>query len=205
MILPSTPLGLSPRSERFQAHSKDPPRGACGNVRRVPEASFGLSNRASTWTVSPAGGTDETSDFIVDDAISAATEVVRRCGADKSDHRHCRLLCACPSGKTAATPPSRHLLRRLQEVGEARPRGIVDIKPRGSGTARQKGDGRRRHRSYREAVTQGPLRALLGDRMSCAPAFGRPWRMKTVPPWSISAFWPNRHAWQSSHGFLFSL
>jgi hypothetical protein len=68
---------------------EDPPRGACGNVRRVPEASFGLSNRASTWTVSPAGGTDETSDFIVDDAISAATEVVRRCGADKSDHRHC--------------------------------------------------------------------------------------------------------------------
>jgi hypothetical protein len=120
MILPSTPLGLSPRSERFQAHSKDPPRGACGNVRRVPEASFGLSNRASTWTVSPAGGTDETSDFIVDDAISAASEVVRRCGADKSDHRHCRLLCACPSGQTAATPPSRHLLRRLQEVGEAR-------------------------------------------------------------------------------------
>jgi hypothetical protein len=34
MILPSTPLGLSPRLERFQAHSKDPPRGACGNVRR---------------------------------------------------------------------------------------------------------------------------------------------------------------------------
>jgi hypothetical protein len=42
--------------------------------------------------------------------------------------------------------------------------------------------------------------------MSYAPAFGgRPWRMKTVSPWPISAFWPNRHAWQSSHGFLFSL
>jgi len=30
--------------------------------------------------------------LVVDDAISAATEVIRRCGADKSDHRHRRLL-----------------------------------------------------------------------------------------------------------------
>jgi hypothetical protein len=44
-----------------------------------------------------------------------------------------------------------------------------------------------------------------GDRVNCPPAFGRPWRMKTVSPWPISAFWPDRHTWQSSHGFLFSL
>jgi len=44
------------------------------------------------------------------------------------------------------------------------------------------------------------------DRVSYAPAFGgRPWRMKTVSPSPISAFWPNRNAWQLSHGFLFSL
>ena len=29
-------------SERFQAHPKDPPSSTCGNVRRVPEAPFGL-------------------------------------------------------------------------------------------------------------------------------------------------------------------
>jgi hypothetical protein len=30
--------------------------------------------------------------------------------------------------------------------------------------------------------------------MNCPPAFGRPWRMKTVTPWPISGFWSNRHA-----------
>jgi hypothetical protein len=30
--------------------------------------------------------------------------------------------------------------------------------------------------------------------MNCPPAFGRPWRMKTVSPWPISGFWPNTRA-----------
>jgi putative ABC transport system substrate-binding protein len=53
------------------------------------------------------------------------------------------------------------------------------------------------------AIAARPRRR--GDRVNCSPAFGRPWRMKTISPWPISAFWPDRHAWQSSHGFLFSL
>src|SRR5262249_2014517 len=39
-----------------------------------------------------------------------------------------------------------------------------------------------------------PAARRRGDRVNCPPAFGRPWRMKTVSPWPISAFWPNRHA-----------
>ena len=30
--------------------------------------------------------------------------------------------------------------------------------------------------------------------MNCSPAFGRPWRMKTVSPWPISAFWLRRRS-----------
>src|SRR5215469_4708357 len=48
-----------------------------------------------------------------------------------------------------------------------------------------------------------PAARRRGDRVNCPPAFGRPWRMKTVSPWPISAFWPD-HTWQLSHGFLFS-
>src|SRR6266446_4119252 len=85
-------------------------------VARLPTKKLFRFMVASSWL----SDTAFLMTLVVDDAISAVTEVVRRCGADKSDHRHCRLLCACPSGQTAATPPSRHLLRRLQEVGEAR-------------------------------------------------------------------------------------
>ena len=37
------------------------------------------------------------------------------------------------------------------------------------------------------------------------PLLGRADEVIEVSPWPISAFCPNRHAWQSSHGFLFSL
>jgi hypothetical protein len=48
-----------------------------------------------------------------------------------------------------------------------------------------------------------PALADEGIELNCA--FGRPWRMKTVSPRPISAFWANRHAWQSSHCFLDSV
>ena len=68
------------------------------------------------------------------------------------------------------------------------------------------------HPRWEPYAGKPPVRFCAGGAMKiaslplhCPPAFGRPWRIKTVSPWPTSAFWPNRHAWQSSHGFLFSL
>ena len=41
--------------------------------------------------------------------------------------------------------------------------------------------------------------------LEISPPRRRPWSMKMVSPWPISAFWPNPHLWQSFHGCSFSL
>jgi hypothetical protein len=49
----------------------------------------------------------------------------------------------------------------------------------------------------RESCTYGSARGARDNSRpyrTCPPAFGRPWRMKTVSPWPISGFWPNTRA-----------
>src|SRR2546430_1624113 len=59
---------------------------------KQPAARLPTKNSSGSWRPPGLRDTAFLMALVVDDAISAATEVVRRCGPDKSDHRHRRLL-----------------------------------------------------------------------------------------------------------------
>src|ERR1700745_4353046 len=88
-------------------------------VARLPTKKLFRFMVASSWL----SDTAFLMTLVVDDATSAATEVVRRCGADKSDHRHCRLLRARRGRPRRCTAEQRDELAALCMSGKQHSEG----------------------------------------------------------------------------------